>query len=192
LLIAEETVRSKWINEGRCDAGDKGVFIFVDPFLLTVNRLPWLPRCCPKALRASERAFRSRPRNLWPCNPLLNGLAQLHSPFDSLRRQRERKKISALIIFTIRSLANKLILCSPMHDLLGLRIRGRVTGPPEVIAVLCRQRTLCGFHDIDCLNWTSVVHFSGKPFTNNLRQLSFRVGTARPVNGRSAFPDGAD
>src|SRR5215472_6535257 len=56
----------------------------------------------------------------------------------------ESEKISALIIFTIRSLANKLTLCSPMHDLLGLRIRGRVTGPPEVIPVLCRQWTLCG------------------------------------------------
>src|SRR5215471_6874169 len=53
----------------------------------------------------------------------------------------EREKISALIIYTIRSLANKLTLCSPMHDLLGLRIRGRVTGPPEVIPVLCRQWT---------------------------------------------------
>jgi hypothetical protein len=49
-----------------------------------------------------------------------------------------------LIISTIRSLANRLTFCSPMHDLLGLRIRGRVTGPPEVIPVLCRQVDVIG------------------------------------------------
>ena len=35
-----KTVCSKCLNEGCCDAGDKGVFIFIDPLLLTVNRLP--------------------------------------------------------------------------------------------------------------------------------------------------------
>ena len=41
LLIAKgKTVCSKCLNEGRCDAGDKGVFIFIDPLLLTVKRLP--------------------------------------------------------------------------------------------------------------------------------------------------------
>jgi hypothetical protein len=41
LVIAKgKTVCSKCLNEGRCGAGDKGVFIFIDPLLLTVNRLP--------------------------------------------------------------------------------------------------------------------------------------------------------
>src|SRR5215472_15837577 len=40
LLIAKgKTVCSKCFNEGRCEAGDKGVFIFIDRLLLTVNRL---------------------------------------------------------------------------------------------------------------------------------------------------------
>jgi hypothetical protein len=129
LLIAKgKTVCSKCLNEGRRDAGDKGVFIFIHPLLLTVNRLPWMPRRCPKALLASERVFRSRPLNLRQCNPLLNGLAQLHSTSIHCGAS-EREKISALIIYTIRSFANKLTLCSPMHDLLGLRIRRRITGP---------------------------------------------------------------
>src|SRR5215467_5496737 len=41
LLIAMgKTVCSKCLNEGRCDAGDKGVFIFIDPLLLIIDRLP--------------------------------------------------------------------------------------------------------------------------------------------------------
>ena len=42
----------------------------------------------------------------------------------------KREKICALIISTIRSLANKLTFCSPMHDLLGRRIRGASHGSP--------------------------------------------------------------
>jgi hypothetical protein len=97
----------------------------------------------------------------------------------------EREEISALIIYTIQSLANKLTLCSPMHDLLGLRIRGRVTGPPEVIPVLCRQWTLRGI----CGQWrTTSVHFPESPCFVRERQFDSETGTRRSISLLTSVP----
>ena len=75
LLIAKgKTVCSKCLNEGRCDAGDKGVFIFIDPLLLTVDRLPTAVAGQAATTRRARTLFRMERRSVskskWYSNAL--------------------------------------------------------------------------------------------------------------------------